>query len=234
MRRVERHLEHLLGLSDALTDFTERARADAPFWRSASTMEGLHRVGFATPFEGICWTILRQRQYPNVARARLRRLRETFGTAVAHDGELHHAFPAAEALAGASLEAIRRQVKSRKKARFLREAAAAFSGFEGEPDVLREEPEAVEAWLVEIRGVGPWTARTLLATAFSRPHLGHVIHDGRVAPAWRPALERFYGPDVEPALVHERANAYGRWEGYWLFYAGFAHRAMQRPGPGAR
>ena len=227
-RQVARQLEHLIGPSDVLDGFYAAARADPSFWRRAGTLEGLHRVGFATPLEGLCWTILRQRQYPNVAQARLRRLRERFGTPLERGAGSAWAFPAPAVLASAPLDAIRREVKSRKKARFLREAAVALDAMGDALDVLHHEPERVEERLLAIRGVGPWTARTFMARAFSRPHVGHVVADGRVTPYWRDVLARFYGPDIDPALVRERADHYGRWEGYWLFYAQFTHLAMRR------
>lgn len=225
---LSRHLEHLLGVGDQPEAFYELARADTDFWRTTQTLHGLHRVGFGTPFEGICWTILRQRQYPNVALARLRRLRQRFGTPVTHEGEEHHAFPAASILAGAPLESIRKEVKSRKKARYLREAAVAFAAMNEDLDVLLDDPAELEDRLVAIRGVGPWSARTFLATAFCRPHLDHAVVNGEVTRYWRDVLERFYGPDVNAAMVRERADHYGRWESYWLFYARFTHRAMKR------
>ena len=225
---VERQLQHLLGLADSPAGFYEIARQDSAFWRTAGTLEGLHRVGFATPIEGLCWTILRQRQYPNVARARLRRLRQRFGTPSGGHEAAPRAFPSAATLAGASLEAIRREVKSRKKARFLREAAVALAELGDGFDVLCDEPDALEERLLRIRGVGPWSVRTFLARACSRPHLGHVVIDGRVTPHWKDVLGRFYGPGIDPAFVRERADAYGPWEGYWLFYAHVAHVAMGR------
>jgi DNA-3-methyladenine glycosylase II len=185
-------------------------------------------VGFGTPFEGICWTILRQRQYPNVARARLRRLRERFGMRVADSEEPTWAFPPPATVARAPLEAIRREVKSRKKARYLREAATAFAEAGDAMDVLRDPPDELAARLLAIRGVGPWSVRAFLGRAFNRPHLGEVVVDGAVAPYWRDTLARFYGPDVDPALVRERADAYGVWDAYWLFYARFTHHAMRR------
>ena len=226
-----RALDHVLGVSEELGGFVAIAREDAPFWRTAGTLEGLHRIGFATPLEGICWTILRQRQYPNVARARLRRLRERFGRPATNDPE-HASFPRASSLAALSIEAIRREVKSRKKARYLREAATAFASWGDDLDVLNDPPEDIEARLKTIRGVGPWSARTFVARAFQRPHLGQVLDQGALTPYWRDVLARFYGPDPTPELVRERADAYGRWEGTWLNYARFTHHAMQRAAAG--
>lgn len=226
--RVGRFLEHLLGISDGVETFYARAREDDAFWRAAGTLESLHRVGFGTPFEGICWTILRQRQYPNVARARLRRLRERFGTPVPGSDEPAWAFPDAAAVAAASLESIRKEVKSRKKARYLREAAVAFAAEGDALDVLGDPPDELAGRLLSIRGVGPWSVRTFVGRAFNRPHLQEVVVDGAVTPYWRDVLGRFYGPDVDPLLVRERANAYGEWESYWLFYARFTHHAMKR------
>jgi 3-methyladenine DNA glycosylase/8-oxoguanine DNA glycosylase len=225
---VGRRIEHLLGASDAPAAFYDLAREDDSFWRMTQTLEGLHRVGFATPLEGICWTILRQRQYPNVARARLHRLRLRFGPAVEHDGELHHAFPTAARLAAASLEAIRKEVKSRKKARYVREAAAAFAAMGDDLDLLGDPPDELEERLKEIRGVGPWSARALLAPAFCRPHLDHVVAEGTLTPYWHDVLGRFYGPGFDAVQARERADHYGKWESYWLFYARFTHLAMKR------
>lgn len=225
---VAQRIEHLLGVSDAPAAFYDLARQDEPFWRMTQTLEGLHRVGFATPLEGICWTILRQRQYPNVARARLHRLRLRFGPGVAHEGVMHHAFPTAARLAAAPLEAIRKEVKSRKKARYVREAATAFAAMGSDLDLLEDPPDELERRLMEIRGVGPWSARTLLANAFSRPHLGHVVAEGRLTAYWQDVLGRFYGPDFDAVRARERADHYGRWESYWLFYARFTHLAMKR------
>ncbi len=228
-RRVGHQLEGLLGLSDDLEPFHDLAREDDAYWRVIQPLVGARRIGVPTAFEGIVWTILRQRQFPNVARARLRRVREAFGAeALPADGSgtARYAFPGPGRLAEVPLGRLAPLIKKRRKARYVRSAAKAFAERAStEPGFARLAPvDEVRSWLESIRGVGPWSARTFLSRALARPNVDLILREGRLEGYWQEVLARIYGPAVDAERVRREAERYGDYEELWLWHAATAHR----------
>jgi DNA-3-methyladenine glycosylase II len=75
---------------------------------------------------------------------------------------------------------------------------------------LRSAPlDEVEAWLLKIPGIGPWSASFVLLRGLGRSE--------RLPPGDRfiqAGFQRCYGP----ANFAERAHFYGAWRGYWGHY----------------
>jgi DNA-3-methyladenine glycosylase II len=90
---------------------------------------------------------------------------------------------------------------------------------------LREAPVAeVEAWLLAIRGVGPFTTALVMFRGLGRSSAQPI------PPQLLRAAKRVYGPRVDAAAVRALSASYGRWAGHWALYL----RASAIEGIGAR
>ena len=163
---------------------------------------GLRLVGAFDPFEAAVRAVLAQQVSVAAARTFGARLVREFGEALDGAGGLSRAFPAAEALASAELGSIG---LTRQRAETLRALARGFS--RGKLKDAARSPEALEAALSEIPGVGKWTAEVVAMRALAEPD---------AFPAADLALRRAAGdgtPLSEPELL-ELSSAWRPFRAY--------------------
>lgn len=177
---------------------------------------GLRILTIPDPFEALVWAILGQQI--NIAfAARLKRvLIEAYGDPLELDGRVYWLFPPAERLVDVTPEELRPLQISRQKAIYIRELARS----ELDLAALRRLPddEVVER-LVELKGIGRWTAEYLLLRGFGRTD---AIPAGDMG--LRQIVGRLYGLDrnASEAEVRSLAEAWTPWRGYGAFYLWFA------------
>lgn len=161
-------LERLLGLQVDLTDFYAIAAKDPRLAPLARQFRGVKPPRFPTVFESLVNGIACQQLSLTVGIVLLNRLAEQFGQPA---GEAP-AFPRPEDLAGQAPERLRALGFSRQKARALRELADADA--EGRVDlegIAALDDEAAKKRLLELRGVGRWTAEYVLLRGLGRIHV---------------------------------------------------------------
>jgi DNA-3-methyladenine glycosylase II len=99
----------------------------------------------------------------------VRRLVERFGTPLEHGGHTRHAFPRAEAIAGAPLARLKACGLSGAKAEALRSVARRIEAGELSAHMLDQLPSSEAIRLLrELPGIGPWSASLLLLRGFGR------------------------------------------------------------------
>src|SRR6185312_9348341 len=99
----------------------------------------------------------------------VRRLVERFGQKMLHQGRERYAFPAAAAIAGARLDAIRACGLSARKAEALRGAAAAVeAGDLTEAKLLQLGSAEALRLLADLPGIGAWSAAVILLRGLRR------------------------------------------------------------------
>ena len=97
------------------------------------------------------------------------RLVERFGKSLEHDGRRFHAFPTAQVIAEARLDALRECGLSLRKAETLRQVASAMeSGEMTEEKLSRMSSEEAIRFLTELKGIGPWSASLVLLRGLGR------------------------------------------------------------------
>lgn len=162
--RARDHLRRLLGLHIDPEPFERHVQASP---RLAPLVAG--RLGLRIPqtpdlFDGLTWVIVGQQITLAFAYTLRRRLAERAGMPV--PGGLL-APPTAEAVANLEIEELTRVQFSGRKAEYLIGAARWIVA--GELDLKRlaaGPPEAAEAGLLAVRGLGPWSAHYLMMRAF--------------------------------------------------------------------
>ncbi len=205
-----RIIDHL-SLEDDLEPFYHLAHADPPLAERVEQLYGLHQVRFLTPFESACWAVLAQRVPLEGAKRMKRALAERYGEVAELEGQRYPAFPEPGDLAGATEQELAPVLGNARKARAVAAVAAAFAGVDEE--FLRAGDRAeVEGWLRSIHGVGEWSAAFVLFRG-----LGRMEPMPLTEPMLR-AARSAYGARTSEARIRKIADAYGRWQGYWVLY----------------
>ncbi len=222
---VVRRIEAYLSLGDDLAPFYALIESDPPFLSVRRELYGYHQVKFLTPFENACWTILSQRNLLAIAQRMKRVLIREFSAPVELDGRQYWPFPGAKVVVQASLEQLTRLLRNRRRAEYVRAAAAAFS--EVDEAFLRAGPyEEVFRWLRAIPGVGAWSAALIMIRSLGRMEripfgdrslmriAGHIYGDGQ---------------PLSAEEVQRLADHYGALQGYWGHYLRVTGRVVLSP-----
>ena len=177
-----------LSLNDDVRSFYAIGQADAAFAPIVQQLYGYHQVKFLTPFENACWAVLTQRNRLDIAR----RMKDRLAT-----------LPAG---------ALAAMIRNEPKARYLGEVARAFAAVD-EQFLRTGDYVEVEAWLRQIKGIGPWSATFILLRG-----LGRMEQVPLAEKNLREAASRVYGHVVTAESVRSIAERYGYWQGYWTHY----------------
>ncbi len=166
---VNSALERLLGLRTDLGQFYKFAASDTRLNRLAQRFLGLKPPRFPTLFEALVNGISCQQLSLTVGITIMNRLVAHCGLAFHADG---HAFPRPEDLAKVDITELRALGYSRQKGRALIELsqATADGRLDLEPIESLEDEPAMER-LLQLRGVGRWTAEYALLRGLGRTHV---------------------------------------------------------------
>lgn len=218
----------LLGTEQDLAPFYQAAKEDDCLSAIVRQFHGLHLPHTASVYEALVLAILGQQIATNVARIIRTLIIETHGPTQEFDGQEFYAFPRPETLGALSVEQLRTMKLSQRKAEYVQgisQAAKHFSPDEtpdGFESLHRMSDENVVKSMVELRGVGVWTAQWVLIRALGRPDalpLGDL--------ALRRVVSRVYfsGFEINDAQLDEFAQRWSPWRAYATVYLFTAMRS---------
>ncbi|MDE3099315.1 MAG: DNA-3-methyladenine glycosylase 2 family protein [Verrucomicrobiota bacterium] len=162
-------LERLLGLRISLSDFYGRAAMDAKLHPLAERFRGTKPPRFPTVFETLANAIACQQMSLSLGILLLSRMTEKFGLATDGTPEPAHAFPRPEDLAGLKPMDFRRLGFSRAKGESLIALAGACASGQIDLEALDGlSNEAVVERLLDLKGIGRWSAEYVLLRGLGR------------------------------------------------------------------
>lgn len=212
--RVAEDITFFLSLRDDLRPFYAAAEQDAHFAPVVKTLYGYHQVKFSlTAFENACWAVLSQRNLISVARAMKERLTEHYGGSLFVNDVTYRAFPQPFQLALPTTDKLNAIIQNTRKAECISAVAQAFANID--ELWLREAPlEQVEQWLLNIKGIGAWSASFVLVRGLGRVER-IPVDEKRLLESAR----RVYGrADLSFSDLPRLAAPYGDYTGYWAHY----------------
>ena len=163
--RVRDYLLRLLGLNRDPKPFERHVAASPALAPLIAGRRGLRILQTPDPFDGLIWVIVGQQINLPFAFTLRRRLAERTGARMA--GGIF-APPTAETVANLEIEELTKEQFSRRKAEYLIGAARRIVAGELDLGRLAAAPaEEVEAALLAVRGLGPWSAHYLMMRAFA-------------------------------------------------------------------
>lgn len=205
-------IDFYLSLSDDLKPFYAIGREDADFEQLIDDLYGLHQVKFLTPFEAAAWAVVSQRISMKAAHTMKDRVVKAVEDNIEVDGVDYWTFPSAYQLKNLGVEKIQSLIKNRRKSEFLIDVAEAFDAVD--ENFLRQgHVEEVKEWLLNIKGIGEWSAHLELIRGLGRmEELSE--HDRMLLECAR----KVYGPEIGIEQLKKISDGYGEFKGYWAYY----------------
>jgi DNA-3-methyladenine glycosylase II len=163
-------LNRMLGLQDCMSGFYSIAETDGRLGMLAQRFRGLKPPRFPSVFEAVANGIACQQITLTLGIRVLNLLAETYGAAI--EGSALHAFPQPPDLARRDAEELKRLKLSRQKAVALTELSSAIveRGLDLEALATLDDDTAIDR-LMQLRGVGRWTAEYILLRGLGRLHI---------------------------------------------------------------
>lgn len=169
---IKQAVKNTLGVQVDLHGFYRVAARDPKLRPLVTRFRGMTPPRFLSVFEGLINGIACQQLSLTLGIQLLNRLAENFGLAVAQGKSLNYAFPRPQDLAHLKPEALRQLGFNFQKARAMIEISRAI--VEGQLDLeglLSVDDEEVLQQLMELRGVGRWTAELTMLRGMGRWHI---------------------------------------------------------------
>ncbi len=159
----------MLGTAFDLSDWENRASGIPWLARIARECRGVHPPRYASLFEACAHAVVFQQISIHAAAAIMRRVVEALGEPVEIDSVRLVAFPTPRAMLRAKESTVRGAGLSANKVMHLRSVAEAIDGGDiSEGDIEALPTPAASERLVQIRGIGPWSAAVVLLRGFGR------------------------------------------------------------------
>ena len=211
------YVKQWFDLETDLRPFYRTAARDKVLGHLTQTYYGLRLIGIPDLFEALCWAIIGQQINVAFAYTVKRRFVEAFGERLDHQGVSHWLFPKPEVVAGLSIADLRSLQFSGRKAEYIIGLARQMAQGELSRDRLRKSGdfEHMQTALVQLRGVGRWTANYVLMRCFRHPSAFPIDDVGL-----HNAIKIAYGLSRKPSLdeIKARFDPWQGWEAYATFY----------------
>jgi DNA-3-methyladenine glycosylase II len=167
--QLRRLLDRVLGLRIDLSAWYHTANCDPRLRRLSDRFRGVKPPRFPTVFEALVNAFACQQFSLEAGLTVLNRLATARGTSLETPANVGYAFPAPEEMIQMMPEELRAIGFSRQKARALLDLAGASAGRELNLESLaRKSDDVIGQHLLQLRGVGRWTAEYALLRGFGR------------------------------------------------------------------
>ena len=215
LQKVRGHISHAYGLNENIESFYKAVDNDASIQKPIQNLRGMRVSCFENLFEILNISSMLQNTTVKRSEQMMGNMLSSFGKKVDYDGRQLYVFYTPQDIVQSSEQKLR-ELKVGYRAKFLMEIARHFSTNVdlGEKLKLMDFEEAKEE-LMEIRGVGPYSARIALFQYLRRPN--EINFD-----SWKRKIFSgcFFGNENEEVekVEKEAKQRWGDWGGYVGLY----------------
>lgn len=217
MPELRAYIMEWFDMNKDLSPFYALLQNDKKLQYMQKEFEGLRLISIADLFEALCWSIIGQQINLTFAYKLKRRLVETYGTAISHEGHTYHLFPSPEKIASLTVEDLRPMQYSQSKARYLIGIAQAFASNQLSRQMLDTLPDFLskQQALTAHKGIGIWTANYVLMKTLRVPA---AIPYGDVGLLKALETHDIIKERTETDKIERLFKKYKGWETYLVFY----------------
>ena len=217
LQTAAKFVERIFSTDHDLKKFRAALADDPLMCEIEAAHRGLHLARWPTLFESLTISILSQQISTTVAMVLKRRVVEKYGAQLSLGDKTFFAFPRPEILAAASIEELRALgISNAKAACMIGVAQEIASGALDEMELAKADNETIVARLIQLRGIGRWTAEWALMLYFGRTN---VFPAGDLA--LRNFVHKYYNngaPMSEKELRHFANERWNEWSSYVTIY----------------
>jgi DNA-3-methyladenine glycosylase II len=214
--KVADYVSEWFDLEKDLATFYKLAQEDALLKPLIDQYFGLRIMGIPDLFEALCWAITGQQINLTFAYALKRKFVETFGDSMQYRGRMYWLFPTPEVISNTSVERLRQLQFTEKKAEYIIHVAKQMAaGSLTKPNLQAMDSKDAEQALVNIRGIGPWTANYVRMRCLRDPS-AFPIADVGLHNAIKQRLQMDRKPTLEE--IRQLSVNWKNWEAYATFY----------------
>ncbi|MEJ1241290.1 DNA-3-methyladenine glycosylase 2 [Chryseolinea sp. T2] len=214
--QLEKYVREWFDLDTDLKPFYEKVSADKLLGELVTKFHGYRIVGQPDLFESLVWAVLGQQINLAFAYTLKQRFVEQFGTSYEFEGQHYYAFPGPEVVAQLTDAELLPLQFSRQKSKYTVEIGKAFAEKVITQEALSSMPlEAARDTLMQIKGVGNWTANYALMKTF-RYKDAFPAEDVGIHNSIRLLKKSKRKPTVEE--VRKLFKKYKGWEAYATLY----------------
>jgi len=213
LQKVQDHISHAYGLDEDIKPFYKAVANGSSIQGPIKNLRGMRVSCFETLFEILNISSMLQNTTVKRSEQMMEKMLSSFGRKVNYDGRQLYVFYTPKDIAQSSEQKLR-ELKVGYRAKFLMEIANHFSANADLEERLKIMSfEEAKDKLMEIKGVGPYSARIALFQYLRRPN--EINFD-----SWKRKIfsRCFFGNENEEVEKVER-EAKQRW-GNWMGYAG--------------
>jgi DNA-3-methyladenine glycosylase II len=199
-----------------LQQFYDLANADPVLHRLTRQFRGMHVPIHTQAYEILISAIIEQQVNLSFAHKVKKVVIEKYGRTIEFEGRSYNSFPDPAVLAKTTAAELLPLQVSGPKARYIIEISRLVAEKELDLEaLLRLEPETAHEKLLELLGVGHWTAQYVGLRS-----LGHLDCLPAADVGLQKVIHHFYGlrKRPNPERVHRMAKAWRGWRSYATFY----------------
>ncbi|SRR5699024_243861 len=214
---IKRYCEDWLDLDYDLDGFYQFAEKDKRLSGLIDGHYGYRMVGKVNIADAFLWSILGQQITKSFAYVLKRRVIEYCGHFIEYKGEKFYLMPSAGEIAGIDSEVLRKMQISTRKTEYIKGVLASVESGELSKSYLEsfDDYDEVFKHLTSFRGIGPWSANTVLMRTLKFRNAVPVGDAGI-----KNAIKRVDGLDAAPSkgYINEITDEWGRFGMYGTLY----------------
>ena len=205
-----------LDLGAPLVDFYQAVGQEPLFAPLIKAHYGMRMVRVPDLFEALAWSIIGQQINLRFAYQVKHQLVKYAGDFVDSRGERHFLFPSPDRVLSISDQSFRSMQFSRQKITYLRNVAALMvAGALCKEQLLSLEPEEAKRALMEIKGIGNWSANYVMMRCLGWKE-AFPLEDAGLHQALRKHMN--LNQKLTLAEVRRLTSTWGHWKAYRTYY----------------
>ncbi|HUM45313.1 MAG TPA: DNA-3-methyladenine glycosylase [Chitinophagales bacterium] len=215
-KTVSDYIEEWYDLKNDLKPFYKMALKDVLLRPLVKKYSGYRIVSMPDLFESLSWAIIGQQINLTFAYRLKQQFVAAFGTKFLWKGQTYYHFPLADVAAALEPAALLALQFSRQKAEYIVTVARAFaSGLISKEKLSKFSFDEAKQSLMELKGIGNWTANYALMKTFHYPN-AFPLEDAGLHQAIRKHLNLGQKPTLQE--VEKLFKKYKGWEAYATLY----------------
>lgn len=227
-RHVKARVASILSISDDLNPFYQTVAGDPVLSNLTVRLWGVRAPVTPTVFEALTDSIIEQQISLKAAHSIETRLIRAVGKQLDLNGMIYYCYPDPEILAGTADSTFRACGLTIRKGEYIRDVSRLILDRDLDMEGFRQEPdtEVVIEELIQIRGIGRWTAELTVLRGLHRPDAFPADDVGV-----RRFISQFYlsGRKTTAAEARTFAERWGAWKGFAAYYLEVADLLGVRP-----